>query len=130
VQAAESGRPMMPVFSELTNGELPMQQKYYGIVLCLSALLVSACGDHQPPESDEATTAAAPSADIPKYSAEAFFESTSYGLVGSAAHTFSPDGRSLLMSSDATGVFNAYRLPVDGSAAEQLTASDDNAVFA
>jgi len=136
VEPADPGRPVMPVFPELTNGKYPMQQKYYGFVLSLSALLVSACGDRQATESGEVTTAAAestaltPSAAVPKYSAEAFFETTSYGLVGSAAHAFSPDGGSLLMSSDATGVFNAYELPVDGGAAVQLTDSDDNAVFA
>jgi dipeptidyl aminopeptidase/acylaminoacyl peptidase len=111
-----------------------MQRKYFVIVLCLSALWVSGCGDRQAEESGAATTATveapAQTASIPKYSAEAFFETTTYALVGSAAHTFSPDGRSLLMSSDATGVFNAYALPVDGSAAVQMTDSDDNAVFA
>ena len=94
---------------------------------------LSACGDQAPaPEtSTEATPAAAemqPS--IPKYSAEAFFETTSYNLVGAAAHAFSADGTALLISSDETGVFNAWSLPVNGSPATQLTSSDDNAVFA
>ena len=111
-----------------------MQRKYFVTVLCLSALWVSACGDRRAEETGAATSATAEApvqtASIPKYSAEAFFETTTYALVGSSAHTFSPDGRSLLMSSDATGVFNAYALPVDGSAAVQMTDSDDNAVFA
>lgn len=67
---------------------------------------------------------------VPRYSAEAFFETTSFGLVGSSARAFSRDGRSLLISSDETGVFNAYSLPVAGGAPTPLTNSDDNAVFA
>jgi dipeptidyl aminopeptidase/acylaminoacyl peptidase len=34
------------------------------------------------------------------------------------------------VSSDGSGVFNAYALPIDGGPAEQLTHSEDNAVFA
>ena len=68
--------------------------------------------------------------EIPKYSAEVFFETTSYGLASAAGKTFSPDNNALLMSSDASGVFNVYSLPVDGNAPEQLTNSTDNAVFA
>jgi dipeptidyl aminopeptidase/acylaminoacyl peptidase len=67
---------------------------------------------------------------VPKYSAAAFFETISYRLVGSSAHAFSADGKSLLMSSDETGVYNAYSLPVAGGEPTQLTNSDDNAVFA
>ncbi|RLA28189.1 MAG: S9 family peptidase [Gammaproteobacteria bacterium] len=112
-----------------------MRQKFPGIILCLSVLWISACGDRQQAEKTEVATSApaaspAPTTSVTKHSAEAFFETTTYALVGSSAHTFSPDGSSLLMSSDATGVFNAYALPVDGSAAVQLTDSDDNAVFA
>ena len=67
---------------------------------------------------------------IPKYSAEAFFETTTYGLAGAGGYAFSPDGSKLLISSDETGVFNAYALPVDGSPAQQLTDSTDNAMYA
>lgn len=69
-------------------------------------------------------------AEIPKYSAQVFFETTSYGLTDSAGYAFSADGNAVLMSSDASGVFNVYSLPLDGNAPEQLTNSTDNAVFA
>jgi dipeptidyl aminopeptidase/acylaminoacyl peptidase len=68
--------------------------------------------------------------EIPKYSAQVFFETTSYGLTNAAGYAFSPDGKAVLMSSDASGVFNVYSLPLDGNAPEQLTTSTDNAVFA
>ncbi len=94
--------------------------------------LISACSESTTPvpEAVDEPVAQAETVVVPKYSAEAFFETTSYGLVGSAAHAFSADGKSLLMFSDATGVFNAYSLPVDGGVPVQLTNSDDNAVFA
>ncbi|HRO33027.1 MAG TPA: S9 family peptidase [Brevundimonas sp.] len=63
------------------------------------------------------------------YSAAQFFETTSYGLGGANGLTFSPDGDAILVSSDATGVFNVYALPVNGSPARALTASATNAVF-
>lgn len=102
-------------------------------VFIVAALALTACSKSEPP-AEAAPTADAPvvatPVTIPKYSAEAFFATTSYGLVGGSAKAFSPDGAALLVSSDKTGVFNAYRLPVDGSPATQLTESDDNAVFA
>lgn len=92
-------------------------------------LLLTACGQSSAPDSQPAATAtAAPS--ITQYSAETFFETTSYGLVGDTAYAFSSDGSALLVSSDESGVFNAWRLPVDGGPAEQLTNSEDNSVFA
>jgi dipeptidyl aminopeptidase/acylaminoacyl peptidase len=106
-------------------------------ILCLSVFVLAGCGDRQAAdptitESDAADTsmAAVAAPEVPKYSAEDFFETTSYSLVGAAAHAFSADGQALLISSDQSGVFNVYALPVDGSAAQQLTDSDDNAVFA
>lgn len=76
----------------------------------------------QPPASSQAAAHRT-------YSAAQFFETTSYSLGGANGLTFSPDGRSILISSDATGVFNAYALPVDGGAPAPLTASTTNAVF-
>ena len=61
------------------------------------------------------------------YSAEAFYHTTSYGLSPSAGLSFSPDGTSILVSSDATGVFNAYALPVSGGQPQALTASTTSA---
>jgi len=64
------------------------------------------------------------------YSAAQFFETTSYGPASSAGLAWSPDGRAILISSDATGVFNAYALPVDGGAPVPLTNSGTVATFA
>ncbi|MBA3577201.1 MAG: PD40 domain-containing protein, partial [Sphingomonas sp.] len=69
-------------------------------------------------------------AERPRYSAETFFATTSYAMAAPAGLAFSADGRSLLISSDKSGVFNAQVLPVSGGAAVPATSSADNATFA
>lgn len=64
------------------------------------------------------------------YSAAEFFQTTSFGLASGAGLAFSPDGASVLVSSDASGVFNAYALPLAGGTAVPLTASTTNATYA
>jgi dipeptidyl aminopeptidase/acylaminoacyl peptidase len=66
----------------------------------------------------------------PTYTAAQFFETTSYGMSSPSGLAWSPDGQSVLISSDATGVFNAYVLPVDGGTPTPLTASTGVAHFA
>jgi len=58
------------------------------------------------------------------YSAEAFYETKS--IFGSSINH---DGTAVLVSNDESGVFNAYRYPLDGSAPTQLTSSTDDAVW-
>ena len=96
------------------------------------SLLIAACSEQatEPPAAAAEQAAAEPVAAIPKYSAEAFFETTTYGLAGASGYAFSPDGGKLLVSSDRSGVFNAYALPLDGGEAVALTDSDDNAMYA
>ena len=108
------------------------------ILSLISIALLAACGKQDSPEPtvvaepETATTDGVESevAAIPKYSAEAFFETTSYGLAGGSGFAFSPDGGKLLITSDQTGVFNAFAMPVDGGDPVQLTESTDNAMFA
>ncbi|RZJ93561.1 MAG: S9 family peptidase, partial [Brevundimonas sp.] len=66
----------------------------------------------------------------PTYTAAQFFETTSYGMANSAGRAFSPDGRSILISSDATGVFNTYAQPVAGGAPVPLTTSTTSSASA
>jgi dipeptidyl aminopeptidase/acylaminoacyl peptidase len=74
------------------------------------------------------TAAAAPAPRT--YTAAQFFEAISFSLTGPGGLAFSPDGRSILASSDATGVFNAYALPVAGGDPVPLTASTADATRA
>lgn len=64
------------------------------------------------------------------YTAAQFFETTSYGMASAAGAAFSHDGSSILISSDRTGVFNAWALPVEGGDPVPLSASTDVATFA
>ncbi len=97
----------------------------------LLAGLLAACGAHDAtaPAATSATDAAA-QAPAARYTAAQFFDTTSFRIASAGGLAFSPDGQSLLISSDATGVFNAYALPVAGGDPVALTASADNAVFA
>jgi len=94
--------------------------------------VLAACGDN----NRDATQAPAvestpePAVDVPRYSAEAFYATTTYALASSSGYAFAPDGQKLLITSDESGVFNAYALPVAGGDAKSLTESTDNAVFA
>jgi len=85
--------------------------------------LLAGCG-----EKPAAVTGKSP-VDVPTYTAEQFFATTSYVMVPSTGMSFSADGGSILVSSDESGVFNLYALPVDGSKPVPLTDSQDDAIF-
>jgi dipeptidyl aminopeptidase/acylaminoacyl peptidase len=87
-------------------------------------MLIVACSDQKPPAAEPTEEPHV------TYTARQFFETTQYLMVPSAGHAFSPDGESLLISSDATGVRNTYRLPIGGGEPEQLTISDDQTMSA
>src|SRR5438105_15049774 len=71
---------------------------------------------------------AAPSAEprgVPEYDARTFYATTTY-----FGASFSADESRLLFTSDASGVFNAYSVPVAGGPPTQLTNSTTSAVLA
>ncbi len=63
--------------------------------------------------------------EVPTYDARTFFGTTSV-----AGASFSPDESEVLMTSDASGIYNVYRQPAAGGEPVQLTASTSNATFA
>ncbi len=67
---------------------------------------------------------------VPTYTAAQFFETTSYGMSSAGGYAFSPDGDHVLISSDRSGVFNAYALPLAGGDPVALTTSTADATFA
>src|SRR6185295_8041158 len=116
--------PRSPIMSEPTLRFRP------GFALALLAL---ACGcgtsSHSSPAVRTAATApppvvavapAPPAAAAPSYTIEQLLGTTLY--VGSS---FSPDGSKILLSSDQSGVFNAYAIPVAGGEAIRLTRSEN-----
>jgi len=62
--------------------------------------------------------------DVRQYSIEEFL-----GTTNISGASFSPDGRKILVSSDETGVYNAFAIPVDGGEPIQLTHSTTDAIF-
>jgi dipeptidyl aminopeptidase/acylaminoacyl peptidase len=105
-----------------------MKAKIFSFRVIPILMLLVACGEKAAPPPAAAISEPEPA--VARYSAEAFYETTTYGLPGESGLAFSPDGEQLLISSDESGVFNVYALPVSGGDAVPLTASTDNAMFA
>src|SRR5262245_57798496 len=90
-------------------------------------LTLAACseGPQEATQAPAAQTAAAPPA---QYDAKACFTTTSYSLP--AGYAWSNDDQQLLVSSDETGIYNAYALPAAGAAKQPLTTSTVDSTFA
>lgn len=79
-------------------------------------------------QNPQPAATAAP-AQLPRYTARQFFETTSHQMASPDGIAFSADGRNLLVTTDASGVFNAALLPVAGGPPTPLTQSTTNAHF-
>jgi dipeptidyl aminopeptidase/acylaminoacyl peptidase len=79
-----------------------------------------------PPPSQSTNTATQPQQKpaFQQYSAEDFYKTTS--VFGSSINF---DGTKVLVSNDATGIYNAYEIPLDGSATKQLTQSTLESIY-
>ena len=62
--------------------------------------------------------------EIPSYSIEQFYKNTNV-----SGGSFSSDGSKLLVSSNETGIYNLFEIPIDGSPAKQLTSSEKESFF-
>ena len=89
-------------------------------LLCACALLFVAAGCKAPAEDADFVRR-----EVPAYSIQDFL-----GTVNYTGASFSPDNKKLLVSSNETGIYNAYVLNVDGSGRAQLTQSTGDAIFA
>ena len=58
------------------------------------------------------------------YSIEEFLGTTNYG-----GSSFSPDNRKVLVSSDVSGIYNAYAIQISDRTLEQLTHSTTDSIF-
>ncbi len=103
------------------------------LLALLAALLLATAGAAAPDQAAPdvaapptvpaaAASPAAPAepsaAAVPQYTIQQFLATTS--MFGSS---FSPDGGKLLVSSNQSGIFNVYAIPVDGGPPQQLTHS-------
>lgn len=80
--------------------------------------------------NEEGTEHSAVERESKTYTAQQFFDSTSFGLGSSGGHVFTSDDAHVLINSDSSGVFNAYLLPLSGGEPVALTDSTTNAIFA
>ena len=95
------------------------------IAVLALVILVSGCA----PVEDEAVEDTQ-SRDAPtSYSAETFYKNINNFIAG-GRYGISPDGKELLITSDATGIFNSYSLELETGEKTALTTSDDDAMFA
>jgi len=62
---------------------------------------------------------------VTKYTIEQFYKNVNIG-----GGSFSPDETKLLISSNESGIYNVYELPIDGSEAKMLTSSTEESFFA
>lgn len=114
-----------------------MKLKFIPIISCACFTLLAGCDTSSTDTSPTSDTTAAVDqkvsstevAQTPKYSAEAFFENTSYSMANPNGNAFASDGKTILLSSDESGVFNVYAMPVDGSQPLALTDSTSDATF-
>jgi len=90
-------------------------------LLALSALVISNDAHSKQSATEKANKI---------YTAQQFYDSTSFGLGSSGGHVFTADGSHVLINSDSSGVFNAYLLPLAGGEPVMLTDSASNAIFA
>jgi dipeptidyl aminopeptidase/acylaminoacyl peptidase len=82
------------------------------LILLLAGLVIWGCGQGGFKE-------------IKQYSIEQFMNTTS--IFGSS---FSFDEKNILFSSNESGIYNAYMIPVEGGEVTQITDSKDNSIFA
>ena len=102
-------------------------KNYLGHLAAVSLMAIAAGGCAHTAYEEPVAAVEAPATKT--YTAEQFFQSTSYSVGSAVGFNFSPDGEHILINSDASGVFNAYLLPVAGGDPVALTASVDNATY-
>ena len=68
--------------------------------------------------------------DLATYPAATFFQTTRFFSARDSRNAFSAQSGDLLISSDETGIFNAYRVDTENGAREPLTFSTDSGIYA
>lgn len=94
----------------------------FATVLTALAVVLGGCAGEAPMETAEQV--AAPR-EVPRYTIDQFLDVTA--ITGASV---SPDKSKVLVSTDETGIFNAYAVPVSGGEPEQLTRSAEQSIFA
>ena len=90
----------------------------------LLTLLLTNCAPDQPNKTHEAAAVSHET-----YSAAQFYQTTSYRMGADGPYAFSAVTGDLLVSSDETGLYNAYRLNVNSGKMIALTQSSDRGIY-
>lgn len=99
------------------------------LLISSAILLAAACASPPPAETLAEQAAPAAPAGFKTYTAQQLYDTVSYSVAAGRGRCFAPDGQSLLISSDETGIFNAYILSPDGTKTA-LTQSAENSTYA
>ncbi|MCG8425088.1 MAG: S9 family peptidase [Proteobacteria bacterium] len=86
--------------------------------------LFAACGGAQTPAVQHSSGQGDKSANFEQYDARTFYETTVF-----FGGSFSSDEKRILVTSDATGIFNVYAQPISGGAPTPLTKSTKESIF-
>ncbi len=92
------------------------------LALVIGSALTAACDTRS--TAPETPLPTQQSQAVVQYSAEQFFGTTSY-----TGNDINHDGSAMLVSSDETGVFNLYKVSIDGKNWQALTQSTTDAIF-
>ena len=98
-------------------------------VLLAAVPFLLACSPPEDTETSVDPVAAAPAAHA-NYTAEAFFKTTSFSMAAPSPYAFSAENGDLLVTSDESGVFNAYRVDIASGEKAALSSSQDSPIFA
>ncbi|MBD1397301.1 S9 family peptidase [Pontibacter sp. JH31] len=101
-----------------------MKKLLQAATLSLVAVLAGCQSSVSEQDHAAATATTETAASVKTYSIEEFMATTS--IRGNA---ISPDNSKILYSSNETGIYNAFEVPVSGGEPKQLTNSTDNSVF-
>lgn len=90
----------------------------------LLLILTVACGGEPTQTAETETTPRDEPREVPQYTIEQFMDIT--GIFGGSV---SPDNSKILVSTDETGIYNAYAVSVEDGEREALTQSTDQSIF-
>lgn len=92
-----------------------MRNARIGWLVVVGWVILAGCGSTVPEDAPR---------EAQEYTIQEFLETTTY-----YGRSFSPDGSRLLLTTDASGVYNVYSIPTDGGDLVQLTHSDTESIF-
>jgi len=108
----------------------PLRSTTRGLASLAALALAASCATGAAPEraADAAAPSTAPAAGTftpRQYAVADFYKNVEFG-----GASWSPDRRRILVSSNLSGIWNAYAVPATGGAPEPITRSTTNSVFA